>query len=102
MTILKDMESLDGNTIRYAGPEERGTVGLTLTFSNLNAILPPSLHRSNADDPAPDLEAHLLFASICTPSSPAGLTFCIQQSLAHCRSQRAAKPHPDDPPSQAR
>jgi len=37
------------------------------------SIFWPSLQRSNAVDtlPASDLEAHLLFDSICTPSSPA-------------------------------
>jgi predicted transcriptional regulator len=34
----------------------------------------PKLHRSNADHPAPDLRAHLLSVSICTPSSFAGFT----------------------------
>ena len=50
-----------------------------LTFSNLNAILHPSVHRSNAEPPAPDLRAHLQFASICTPSSSAGFTVRIMR-----------------------
>jgi len=32
----------------FAGPEEWGTAGLTLTFLYVYAILAPCLHRSNA------------------------------------------------------
>ena len=51
-----------------------GWVFHLLTAGNHWSILRPSLQRWNGEDtlPAPDLEAHLLFDFICTPSSPAG------------------------------
>jgi len=54
-----------------------------LIFSDVFCILHPSLHRSNAEDPALDLEAHLLLDSICSPFSSAGhnLSHCIVEAI---------------------
>lgn len=45
-----------------------------LTFSSWTVIFRPKVSRSEAEPygTAQDLEAHLQFALICTPSSPAG------------------------------
>ncbi len=81
MSILKKTEILNQQRDRYMQnlKKWKDTFQFPLTFSNSSTNFPLCLHRSNAGPPASDLEAHLLFVSICTPSSPAGFNFHIQK-----------------------